>query len=197
MTTADALAGVHGRAPLPDIEGPDEATLIAAEQANPAPPRRRALVVLVADHSLDSGEGADVLIAELLAEADFDVDAILSVKSKKAQIRKAIETAVVGGVDLVLTVGGTGVGPRDKTPEATSAVLDQVVPGVAQALRASGQACGAVDAAVSRGVSGISGSTVVVNLAGSRAAIRDGIATLPPLVHHLVGQLQKSTVENV
>ena len=94
----------------------------------------------------------------------------------------------------MLTIGGTGVGPRDKTPEATRAVLDQMVPGVAQALRSSGQACGAVDACTSRGISGVSGSTVIVNVAASRAAVRDGMATLTPLVHHLVDQLQKSSV---
>lgn len=86
------------------------------------------------------------------------------------------------------------MGPRDKTPEATRAVLDQMVPGVAQALRSSGQACGAVDACTSRGISGVSGSTVIVNVASSRAAVRDGMATLTPLVHHLVDQLQKTSV---
>ncbi len=73
-------------------------------------------------------------------------------------------------------------------------MLDQMVPGIAQALRASGQACGAVDACVSRGIAGVSGSTVVVNLASSRAALRDGMATLPALVHHLVDQLQRYSV---
>jgi len=123
--------------------------------------------------------------------AAFVVDAVVKVRSKRSQIRKAIETGVIGGADLVLTVGGTGVGPRDKTPEATRDLLDQAVPGIAQALRSSGLHCGAVDAAVSRGLSGVSGSTVVVNVASSRAAIRDGMATLTPLVHHLVDQLRR------
>ena len=149
----------------------------------------------MADHVLGSGEDTDRLVTELLVEAGFAVDAVVSVRSKKSQIRQAIETAVVGGVDLVLTVGGTGVGPRDKTPEATRSVLDQLVPGIAQALRSSGLACGAVDACTSRGISGVSGSTVVVNLAGSRAAVRDGMATLTPLVHHVIDQLQKYSVE--
>lgn len=180
---------------LLDVVEPDAAFLIAAEKEDAPPARRRALVVLVADHVLGSGEDTDRLVTELLVEAGFAVDAVVSVRSKKSQIRQAIETAVVGGVDLVLTVGGTGVGPRDKTPEATRSVLDQLVPGIAQALRSSGLACGAVDACTSRGISGVSGSTVVVNLAGSRAAVRDGMATLTPLVHHVIDQLQKYSVE--
>ena len=144
---------------------------------------------------ISSGEDTDRLCTELLEEGGFVVDAVLTTRNKRSQIRKAIETAVIGGVDLVLTVGGTGVGPRDRTPEATRDVLDMHVPGIAQALRSSGLACGAVDACTSRGISGVSGSTVVVNLAASRAAIRDGMATLTPLVHHLVDQLRRSTVD--
>lgn len=193
MPSAEGISA-GGRQNLLDIEEPDEAVLLAAEQEITRPSRRRAMVVLVADHGIGSGPDTDALLAELLLEANFDVDGIITVASKKSQIRKAIETAVVGGTDFVLTVGGTGVGPRDKTPEATADVLDQDVPGVAQALRSSGQACGAVDATTSRGISGISGSTVVVNLAASRAAIRDGMAMLPALVHHLIDQLQKYSV---
>lgn len=180
---------------LLDVVEPDEAFLLATEQEDVPRARRRALLVLVADHTLDAGEDTDRLVTELLIEAGFAVDAVVTVRSKKSQIRQAIETAVVGGVDLVLTVGGTGVGPRDRTPEATRAVLDQLVPGIAQALRSSGQACGAMDACTSRGISGVSGSTVVVNLAASRTAVLDGIATLAPMVHHLIDQLQKHSVE--
>lgn len=181
--------------PLLDMPEPDDAFLIASEKEEELQPRRRALVVLVSDHPDEFAEKNSLLCSELLSEANFQVDGAINVRSKKSKIRQAIETAVVGGVDLVLTVGGTGVGPRDKTPEATRSVLDQVVPGIAQALRSSGQACGAVDACTSRGISGISGSTVVVNLASSRAALRDGMATLTPLVHHLVDQMQQHSVE--
>lgn len=180
---------------LLDVGEPDEEFLFASEQEERRKPQRRALVVLVSDHAIGSGEDTDRVVAELLVEADFAVDAVVAVKSKKSQIRQAIETGVVGGVDLVLTIGGTGVGPRDKTPEATRVLLDQMVPGIAQALRSSGLACGAVDACTSRGIAGVSGSTVIVNLAASRSAVRDGMATLTPLVHHLIDQLQKYSVE--
>ncbi|AGS34296.1 molybdenum cofactor biosynthesis protein [Corynebacterium maris DSM 45190] len=179
---------------LNDIVEPNDEFLRATEEAEDMPARRRALVVLVSDHHNGAEDDTDRLMTELLIECGFQVDAVVRVKSKKSEIRQAIETAVVGGVDLVLTVGGTGVGPRDRTPDATLTVLDQEVPGIAQALRDSGQACGAVDAVVSRGVSGVSGSTVIVNLASSRAAIRDGMAALPPLVHHVVDELQTYSV---
>ncbi|WP_342319300.1 MogA/MoaB family molybdenum cofactor biosynthesis protein [Corynebacterium mayonis] len=174
-----------------DLNEPDESVLLAAElEAQPLTPR--ALVVLVSDHRFEAkDDDTDRLICELLQEYNFTVDAVVRVKSKKAAIRKAIETGVVGGVDLVLTLGGTGVGPRDKTPEATRAVIDTLVPGVGQAIRSSGQACGAVDACTSRGICGVSGSTVVVNLAPSRQAIRDGVSTFAPLVTHLISDLNR------
>lgn len=193
-TLADAPRG-GDRDTLRDIAGPDDAYLLAQEREESMNAQRRALIVIVTDHPEQHAEDNRRLCSELLAEANFRVDGAVVVRAKKSKIRQAIETAVVGGVDLVLTVGGTGVGPRDKTPEATRTVLDQLVPGIAQALRSSGQACGAVDACTSRGIAGVSGSTVVVNVAASRAAIRDGMATLTPLVHHLVDQLQKYSVD--
>jgi molybdenum cofactor synthesis domain-containing protein len=105
------------------------------------------------------------------------------------EIRNALNTAVIGGVDLVVSVGGTGVTPRDVTPEATRAVLDREVLGIAEALRSSGLAAGSTDAGLSRGLAGISGSTLVVNLAGSRAAVRDGMATLGPMAAQVISAL--------
>ena len=179
---------------MADIDEPD-AEFFKAQEAEQGQSPRRALVVLVTDHHNEEADANDRICTELLSEGGFIVDAAVRVKSKRSQIRKAIEMGVVGGVDLVLTVGATGVGPRDKAPEATRDTLDQFAPGIAQALRASGMACGAVDACTSRGISGVSGSTVVVNLASSRAAIRDGMATLTPLVHHLVDQLRRYSVD--
>ncbi|WP_260433217.1 MogA/MoaB family molybdenum cofactor biosynthesis protein, partial [Corynebacterium bovis] len=143
-----------------------------------------ALVVIVTDGEGNAGTGE--LVAELLAEENFLVDAVLEVEPRKTAVRTALETAVVGGADLVITVGGTGAGPRDRTPEATKTVLDKRLPGLSQALRASALACNALDGGLSRGVAGVSGSTVVVNLASSRAAIRDGMATLCPLARWVI-----------
>lgn len=149
----------------------------------------RAMVVVVTDRLGDEGESIGPLVTELLEEEGFLVGGVVGVPSEETEVRKALETAVVGGFDFVVTIGGTGVGPRDITPEATEEILDQRLPGIAEAIRSSGLTAGAVDSIVSRGYVGVSGSTVVANLAPSRAAIRDGMATLCPLVSYVVAQL--------
>lgn len=156
----------------------------------------RALIVSVTDHLLHGQDdaGAGALVTELLSEAGFVVDGSVAVPSEAAAIRTALNTAVIGGVDLVVTIGGVGVSPRDVTPDVTMEFIDRELPGVAQALRWSGMAAGVVDAVVSRGMVGVSGSTMVANLAGSRAAIRDGLATLNPLAVHVIGELSDPEV---
>ncbi len=178
-----------------DIADPDPSDLIAQEQEEDTQPRRKALVVVVTDHPRQETDELRPLFSILLREAGFEMAGCVTVSSKKSKIREAIETGVVGGIDLVITVGGTGVGPRDKTPEATASVLDQRLNGIDQALRFSGLSCGAVDACTSRGIAGVSGSTVVVNLADSRPAIRDGMAMLGQLVHHVIDQLQTYSID--
>ena len=155
----------------------------------------RALVVIVDDRTAhgDSVDSTGPLVTELLNEAGFLVDAVVAVSADEVEIRNALNTAVIGGVDLVISVGGTGVSPRDVTPDATEDVLDRVLPGISEALRSSGLAAGAPDAGLSRGLAGVSGSTLVVNLAASRAAVRDGMATLTPLAGHVIGELSGLT----
>ncbi|GAA1701542.1 MAG: molybdopterin-binding protein [Dietzia sp.] len=149
----------------------------------------RAMVVVVTDRLDEREDSIGPLVTELLEEEGFLVGGVVGVASDESEVRKALETAVVGGFDFVVTVGGTGVGPRDITPEVTEEILDQRLPGIAEAIRSSGLTAGAVDSIVSRGLVGVSGSTVVANLAPSRAAIRDGMATLCPLVSYVVAQL--------
>lgn len=151
----------------------------------------RALIVVV-DDRVAGGEGEDTLgplVTELLTETGFIVDGAVRVHADTVAIRNALNTAVIGGADLVITIGGTGVSPRDVTPDATQGVLDQTIPGIAEALRSSGLAAGAVDAGISRGLVGVSGGTLVVNLASSRPAVRDGMATLSSLVPHVIAEL--------
>lgn len=191
MPRGDALHGgpvrwIHGRAGSPGAG----ATTVGTMDIE-APLAGRALVVIVDDRTAhgDEVDSTGPLVTELLSEAGFLVDAVVAVAADEVEIRNALNTAVIGGVDLVISVGGTGVSPRDVTPDATAAVLDREIPGIGEALRSSGLAAGAVDAGLSRGLAGVSGSTLVVNLASSRAAVRDGMATLTPLAGLVIGEL--------
>ncbi|GAA1897368.1 MogA/MoaB family molybdenum cofactor biosynthesis protein [Williamsia serinedens] len=151
----------------------------------------RALVVVVDDRAAHGEDQTLIgpLVGELLTEAGFHVDATIAVAADEVEIRNALNTAVIGGVDLVISVGGVGVRPRDVTPEATSGLLDRTLPGIEEAVRSSGLAAGASDAGLSRGVAGMSGQTLVVNLASSRAAVRDGMATVAPLAKRIIASL--------
>lgn len=95
-------------------------------------------------------------------------------------------------VDLILTTGGTGFGPRDVTPEATSAVLERSAPGLAEALRAAGMQSTPL-AALGRGVAGIRGSCLIVNLPGSEKAVREGLEVLDRIVPHAIDLLAGKT----
>ena len=93
-----------------------------------------------------------------------------------------------GEMDLILTTGGTGLAPRDVTPEATQVVLERVAPGIAEALRAAaGKAL--PRAFLSRGTAGTRGRTLIINLAGSTAAVADGLAVLDDILDHAVDQV--------
>jgi molybdenum cofactor biosynthesis protein B len=145
-------------------------------------------VVLTVSDRVSAGERADAsgpLAAELLEPAGFTVTTDL-VADDAAAIAKAIRAAVDSGVDLVITTGGTGLGPRDVTPEATAEVVDRPAPGIAELIRAAGSV---PTAALSRGIAGVAGRALVVNLAGSTGAVRDGIGALVPLLPHAVDQL--------
>src|SRR4051812_49620214 len=93
-------------------------------------------------------------------------------------VEEALRDAVAAGYDVVLTTGGTGLSPTDRTPEATARVVDRPVPGIAEAIRTYGVAQGVPTAALSRGIAGMAGSTVIVNLPGSPGGCKDGIAVL-------------------
>ncbi len=153
----------------------------------------RALVVVVDDRAVHGADSTGIgpLVCELLEEGQFHVDATVAVPGDEIEIRNALNTAVIGGVDLVVSVGGVGVKSRDVTPEATEPLLDRRLRGIEEALRSSGLSAGATDGGLSRGMAGVSGQTVVVNLADSRAAVRDGMATLIPLSHYIIDQISE------
>lgn len=98
--------------------------------------------------------------------------------------------AGVTAYDLILTTGGTGCSPTDATPEVTRAVLDREIPGIAEAIRADGVARGIPSAMLSRGVAGLAGRCVVINLPGSTGGVRDGLAVLESVLPHLLSQVR-------
>jgi molybdenum cofactor synthesis domain-containing protein len=120
-------------------------------------------------------------LAELLAAEGFEIERRV-VPDERDAIAAAVEE-LAGGARLVLTTGGTGFGPRDVTPEATATVLDRLAPGIAEAIRADASAK-TPHGLLSRGLAGIRGTTLVVNLPGSPGGCRDGFAVLRPALHH-------------
>ncbi|OHT82440.1 molybdenum cofactor biosynthesis protein [Mycobacteroides saopaulense] len=166
------------------------AATVASMAELEAGPVGRSLVVIVNDRTAHGDQDTSgPLVTELLSEAGIVVDGVVAVEGDLSEIQNAVNTAVIGGVDLVVTVGGTGVTPRDVTPEATQPLLDRELLGIAEAIRSSGLAAGVTEAGLSRGVAGISGSTLVVNIAGTRAAVRDGMATVTPMAIQIIEQL--------
>jgi molybdenum cofactor synthesis domain-containing protein len=129
------------------------------------------------------------LIAERLAEWGFSVDGPWVVRDGPP-VGDALRAAVAAGADLVVTTGGTGISPTDATPEQTLAVLDYEVPGLAEAIRSRGASAGVPTAVLSRGLAGVAGRTLVVNLPGSTGGVRDGLTVLEAVVPHAVDQLR-------
>ena len=132
--------------------------------------------------------GAVLHEGEALREAGFAVEEPAVVPDGEP-VGDAVRAAVAAGARAVLTTGGTGLTPTDRTPEATRPLLDREVPGIAEAIRAAGVAAGVPSAVLSRGVAGVVGDCLVVNLPGSRGGVKDGLAVLRPWLRHAVEQI--------
>ncbi len=147
--------------------------------------------VVVASNRAAAGVYADVtgpLIVAAFTAWGFDV-AEATVVPDGDPVARAIEISLAAGVDVILTTGGTGVNPTDRTPEATKPFLERDLVGVAEAIRAYGVAGGVPTAMLSRGLAGVAGNTVIINLPGSRGGVKDGLAVLEGVLKHVVEQV--------
>ncbi|MGE5827291.1 MAG: MogA/MoaB family molybdenum cofactor biosynthesis protein [Micromonosporaceae bacterium] len=151
---------------------------------------RRARVI-VASNRAAAGVYADssgpILVAGL-RQLGFEVPDPVVVPDGDP-VAEALREAVADGVEAVLTSGGTGVTPTDRTPDVTRTVLDYEIPGIAEAIRAYSRDR-VPTAVLSRGLAGVAGRTLVVNLPGSTGGARDGLAVLGPILAHTIDQLR-------
>ena len=157
------------------------------------------LAVLTISDGVASGERADrsgLAVLEWMDAKRFRAAGYETVPDRSERIAAVLlRWADSGEVDVIITTGGTGFTARDVTPEATRAVIEREAPGLAEALRAEG-ALATPYAWLSRGIAGIRGSTLIVNLPGSESGVRSGLATLDPLLPHAVQLLRGQSTQS-
>jgi molybdopterin adenylyltransferase len=153
----------------------------------------RAHVITVSD-GVSAGTRADAsgrALFDMLRAAEFEVSGEV-VPDMQRQIRDAIVAAAAGGADLVVTTGGTGLGPRDVTPQATATLIDYEVPGLGELMRRAGAASTPM-AVLSRGLAGVRGETLILNVPGSTKGATESLAAVLPVLGHAIQLLHGNT----
>lgn len=154
----------------------------------------RAHVITISDRA-SAGQMEDQsgpALVRLLTAAQFEASGPEVVPDDKQRISAAIVAAAGGGADVVITTGGTGLGPRDVTPQATAAVIEFEVPGLGEAMRRAG-ASSTPMAALSRGMAGVRGSTLIVNVPGSVKGATESLEAVMPMLGHAIRLLHGQT----
>jgi len=149
----------------------------------------RALAVTVSNRAA-AGVYADKsgpVLVELLRSAGCETDGPVVIPDGAA-VEAALRDAVAAGYDVIMTTGGTGLTPGDETPEMTRLIIDREIPGIAEAIRAAGVNAGIATAMLSRGLAGLAGTTLIVNLPGSTGGVRDGMSVVSSVIAHALDQ---------
>jgi molybdopterin adenylyltransferase len=158
----------------------------------------RAGVVTVSDkgHAGERKDASGPLLADLLRKIGAEVMRQVIVPDEQAEIERVLLEMTDGlQLDLVVTTGGSGLTPRDVTPEATLAVIEREAQGLAEVLRSEGYRKTPL-AVLSRGVAGVRGRTLIINLPGSPKAVREGMETLSPILPHAVRMARGADTEH-
>ena len=157
----------------------------------------RAHVITVSDRvsAKKMADESGPALVRILKRGHFEISGPEVVPDDQEWITEAIVAAVVGGADVVVTTGGTGLGPRDVTPQATSVLIDYEVPGLAEAMRRAGTASTPM-AALSRSMAGVRGRSLIINVPGSVKGASESLEAVMPVLDHAIRLLHGDTAHS-